>query len=1020
MFGIFNLARYAFELTDRGSLKLLQAFTFTAHNAGRETEKFERTTRNLTVAMTSLGGVLTVRQLIEYADAWTLINSRVKIVTESQEQAMQVQQRLYEISQRSRNQLSATAVLYTRLAINADQLGRSQEDLLNVVEAVNNAVLVSGATGVEAAQSIRQLAQAFGKGKLDGDEFRTVMEAMPLVQRAIADEMGVPIGSLQQLAAQGKISANTMIDAMLNAQKKLEEQAKNMQWTLGQSYTILRNSLTRMIGIINMGYGASAKFSDGMRWMADNMEKVIAIIPTVISLFIGYRTTLMAVAITQAIVTSQETIRGFYQLASAVKAMAIAAFTASQAYKGWVALIGLVVTTGAGILVYKKTVQEITEMMEKWASAQSDLTEKMGEFTPPPDPKAEKARQATEDMMRQAAQSVMLATREGVEQKRLKADYAAVNKEIEARRDLFGDALAERLAAIDMERRAAHLAIDVEIEKDIIQEELQEKERIIKKFLRNIQTAFADMLYDIFQSGIDSFKDFFLAVKDMFLRLLAEMASAKIMAKVTEPLSQFLTEQFGMTSREREARERLEAQRKYIEREFGVQTGHEQYMADMTERERERVRREFEEKTGEKWDDATVIKADVVAMEDSAAKVFAKHLGVAFASFMVGNVVGGMTTNKWLGAAGGAMSGALTGAYLGSAVPVVGTLVGGIIGGLSGALGGLMGAADRAAEEARQLREQMSRLALMLEQNSQKLEEMRRAFQGRENEWIKDVLAAPAVLHRLQAWGSDQRTAVPKWSTIDAQDRAVMLAAAQRLGIEILDENGELVTAALIQLIEAVKETIHQMTNFGNNLTDIKSKQEAYNAIFEIEDTPMQRVMDSFNILSQMAPQLMDAFGLAGLDPSDPEARKIIMEGFKDIFNLIMSGGLTLDLLGSFTDKNALLDAIIAVTESFKDLNKELYDVVTDFPRVMDIAYYEQLYGKYGLEDEDTSGKGAATGAPDTYRTGGGDSWVVNGGVTIINQGTESGEELLDKIETEARRRHSRGGYIYTQGREVY
>ncbi|MGW8180732.1 MAG: tape measure protein, partial [bacterium] len=263
---------------------------------------------NLTRTLTGLGGLLTVRQLVEYADAWTLIAARTRIVTSSLEQAIVVQNRLYEISQNSRTQLSATAVLYTRLAFVSRNLGKSQEDLLNVVEAVNNAVLVSGATGVEAAQSIRQIAQAFGKGKLDGDEFRTVMEAMPLVSRAIADELGVVEGALFDLSKAGKITSKVMVEAMLKAQKQLAEEAASMPWTIGQSFIYLRNSLTRVIGILNMGYGASAKFSEGMRWMADNIEKVLALIPAVISMWISYRITMLGVAAAQALVTSQQTI----------------------------------------------------------------------------------------------------------------------------------------------------------------------------------------------------------------------------------------------------------------------------------------------------------------------------------------------------------------------------------------------------------------------------------------------------------------------------------------------------------------------------------------------------------------------------------------------------------------------------------------------------------------------------------------------------------------------------------------
>lgn len=1003
MFG-GDLSRYAFEVTDGGSIKVLQKFTFSAHNAGKATEKFERTTHNLTAAMVSLGGFLTVRHLVEYADAWTLINSRVKIVTSSQQQAMAVQQRLFEIAQKSRNQLSATAVLYTRLAINADQLGRTQNDLLNTVEAVNNAVLVSGATGVEAAQSIRQLAQAFGKGKLDGDEFRTVMEAMPLVQRAIADEMGVPIGALQQLAAQGKITANIMIDAMLAAQKKLAEQAESMQYTIGQSYQILQNSFMRMIGIINMGYGASGKLADGIRWVADNLEKVIAIVPTAITMFAMYRLTLIGVAAMQAIVASQETIRGFMELARAIKAIAIAAFTAQQGFKGWVGLIGLLATIGAGYWVYKKAVSEITAMVDEWTNAQADLNATLGAFTPPVDPKLEKARQATEDMVREAHQAVVLAGLQGEAQEKLKVQFEAVNQLIEARRDITDEtALAEREAAIRLAADLKTVAIEIEAAVEAGADALEERLRIMKQFAKDLQRAFADVFEQILNDGIKHFADLFDTIKQLFYALVAEMASAKLMEKFGPAFKDFLSDVFGAGSAasQQAAREAAEAAGRAAGYTEG--TGLEAYMA------------------GAGFGTTPVVLEGIEAgAETSWAKTFSRYLAPALAGFISGHMIGSMTSNPVLGTAGGALGGAATGAYVGSMIGgPIGTVLGGAIGGLTGAIGGLIGSMDKRAQEAAEERALQRQHNMILAQNNRVLENMRRSFEGTMNQRFKEFFELYNVATALRPQGGKAKPITEE--SIPAADLVILNEFASERNITLFDDKGRLLAAALDQLIEAVQEAMYQMTNFGNNIADIQLRQRAYNAIFQVEDTPLQQMKDAYEVLTSLAPDLMQMFGLSGLDINDPEARKVLVEGFKEIFNLIMSGGLTVDLLGAFEDKSGLIDAILAVTASFKELNKELYDVVTDFPRAMDIIYYEQKYGKYGLGDIGTTNGGTgATNGPGTTRTdpsGGG--MIINGGVTIINEGNESGEEILDKIEFAAMRRRSRGGTVYQLQSEV-
>ncbi len=164
-----DLARLGIVVDARGAISELGKFSASATNAGKSTDKMEKSTRKLSRSIRALGGFLGIRQLVEYADTWTLINARIRLVTTSTEQANQVQQRLFEVAQRGRNTLAATAVLYQRIALNTDELAISQEGLIGIVEAVNAGLLTSGSTGVEAAQSMRQLAQAFGKVKLDGD-----------------------------------------------------------------------------------------------------------------------------------------------------------------------------------------------------------------------------------------------------------------------------------------------------------------------------------------------------------------------------------------------------------------------------------------------------------------------------------------------------------------------------------------------------------------------------------------------------------------------------------------------------------------------------------------------------------------------------------------------------------------------------------------------------------------------------------------------------------------------------------
>ena len=78
----------------------------------------------------------------------------------------------------------------------------------------NTAAKLAGASSIEASNAFRQLAQALGSGRLAGDEFRSVSEQVPTVLAPIAEELGVTIGELKKLAAEGELTSEVVLRAL--------------------------------------------------------------------------------------------------------------------------------------------------------------------------------------------------------------------------------------------------------------------------------------------------------------------------------------------------------------------------------------------------------------------------------------------------------------------------------------------------------------------------------------------------------------------------------------------------------------------------------------------------------------------------------------------------------------------------------------------------------------------------------------------------------------------------------------
>lgn len=225
----------------------------------------------LRAAIVALGLGRLASEFVGMADSAKLISGRLKLVTSSSSELADIQEKLFRIAQKTRTSYEATADLYGRVARNADQLGKSQSELLDFTELVSKAIQTSGATAQEASAGLIQLSQALASGQLRGDEFRSVMENLPAVARALAQGLGVPIGALRDMAAAGELTAEKVIDAILKMRESIDRDFASVPRTVGQAMTYLGNELFRAVSEMDRATDGTSRLSAGIVALADNL-----------------------------------------------------------------------------------------------------------------------------------------------------------------------------------------------------------------------------------------------------------------------------------------------------------------------------------------------------------------------------------------------------------------------------------------------------------------------------------------------------------------------------------------------------------------------------------------------------------------------------------------------------------------------------------------------------------------------------------------------------------------------------
>lgn len=233
----------------------------------------QRVTRNLQAAAGALGLAFGVRQLIEYADQFKMIEGRLALVTRGTAELEAVQRSLFTLAQNSGQAFGDVAQLYTRIARSAGELGASQQDMLGVTEAVGLALRVSGTSSTQAAGALFQLSQAFTTGTVKAEELNSVMEGAPRVAQAAADGLGISLGQLRQRLLDGQLTSEAFFNAILTQLPKLKEEADSLPPTVGAAFTALNNSIGALVAGTDDAVGASQVFASTLKSTATFIDE---------------------------------------------------------------------------------------------------------------------------------------------------------------------------------------------------------------------------------------------------------------------------------------------------------------------------------------------------------------------------------------------------------------------------------------------------------------------------------------------------------------------------------------------------------------------------------------------------------------------------------------------------------------------------------------------------------------------------------------------------------------------------
>jgi tape measure domain-containing protein len=330
-----------------------------ATEANRSLSSIEKSINSVKTALYAFGVGRAVEIFRDIADSAIAMNNILSTLNKTTEQTGFLQANLAHIADGARSPVDNVTKLYVRLDAAMGKFGKSTSETLKVTEAVTKGLKLGGATAGETASAILQLSQAFASGRLQGDEFRAVLENAPVLAKELAKQLAAmgaiaddSLASLRKAASAGELGTPQLFEAFLRAGPEIQAQFQKLTPTLSEFFTILRNQALLAFDTLNQRFHILKLIGDAMTLLTDHIKEVSE-----------------ALIFLAEVALARYAIVGLLRFAAIIAELLVSFTTVAGALGAVVRLIsgasGIILAAAVALGIYKATVDETGTAFEK-------------------------------------------------------------------------------------------------------------------------------------------------------------------------------------------------------------------------------------------------------------------------------------------------------------------------------------------------------------------------------------------------------------------------------------------------------------------------------------------------------------------------------------------------------------------------------------------------------------------------------------------------------------------------------
>jgi tape measure domain-containing protein len=254
-----------------------------------DTSQAERALGNLQSTISNLasaviGGAIG-KQLIDIADAATILSNKLKTVTNSSADAGIAFNEVARIAKLTGTNIEAVGDLFQKVSLAGQTMGLTLQDSVAVTENFSKALAITGTTGIAASSAMYQFGQSLGRGTVAFEDMKQLQESSAGTLDLIAKQFGKTTAQFLKDVQNYKVGSRDLAAALKQMGSEIDPTFNGMQKTVGQSLQNIRTEFIKTVQKFEDATGAFAKLANGIAYVGDNLDTIIPIAAAFVGAF---------------------------------------------------------------------------------------------------------------------------------------------------------------------------------------------------------------------------------------------------------------------------------------------------------------------------------------------------------------------------------------------------------------------------------------------------------------------------------------------------------------------------------------------------------------------------------------------------------------------------------------------------------------------------------------------------------------------------------------------------------------